>query len=143
MRTLSLAGLFIMIAGIIGLVVTRALFSWAPLVIAVQVAAAALLVWARITFGRRSFHAIANPTEGGLVTTGPYRYIRHPIYTAATFFVFAGAIAHLSLLSAGLALANLFGALVRMYAEESLLPIRYPEYAEYAARTKRMLPYLF
>jgi protein-S-isoprenylcysteine O-methyltransferase Ste14 len=42
---------------------------------------------ARVTFGRRSFHAAANPTAGGLVTTGPYRLIRHPIYTAACLFV--------------------------------------------------------
>ena len=50
------------------------------------------MVAARITFGRRSFHAAANPTEGGLVTTGPYAYIRHPIYAAILYFVWAGAL---------------------------------------------------
>lgn len=38
---------------------------------ALQVLAVLLMVWARVTFGARSFHASAGPTEGQLVTTGP------------------------------------------------------------------------
>src|SRR5512141_1042392 len=53
------------------------LFANRPLAIAFQVLAAALMLWARLSFGSRSFHAAANPTEGHLVTTGPYRFIRH------------------------------------------------------------------
>jgi protein-S-isoprenylcysteine O-methyltransferase Ste14 len=65
----------------------RKVFSGSPYVIAAQSAALLLFLWARVTFGRRSFHLMANPTEGGLVTTGPYRYIRHPIYTAMCLFI--------------------------------------------------------
>ena len=61
--------------GSLGLVINHALFSRAPLVIVLQVLAFAIFLWARITFGKRSFHLAANPTEGGLVTTGPYRHI--------------------------------------------------------------------
>jgi protein-S-isoprenylcysteine O-methyltransferase Ste14 len=132
-----------MIVAILGLLATRSLFSAAPLVIAAQFAAFAIMVWARITFGRRSFHAAADPTEGGLVTTGPYHFIRHPIYTAVCLFVFAGAIAHFSFVSLGLALFVFVGALGRMLAEERLVLKRYPEYADYATKTKRMLPYVF
>ena len=61
-----------MIGGLVALIATHSLLSSAPLVIAAQGAALALMVWARITFGLRSFHATADPTEGGLVTTlGP------------------------------------------------------------------------
>jgi hypothetical protein len=59
----------------------------APFVLAPEAAAMALMLWVRVTFDRRSFHAVANPTEGGLVTTGPYRFVRHPIYTAVCLFV--------------------------------------------------------
>jgi len=143
MRTLSLAGLMLMVAGIAGLFYERALFSPAPLAIAVQAAAIALMIWARITFGRRSFHAAADPTSGGLVTTGPYHFIRHPIYTAATLFCWAGALASPSLKSIGCAVLVLIGGLLRMRSEETLVVQRYPEYREYAQRTKRMLPYVF
>ena len=101
------------------------------------------MVWARVAFGRRSFHAAANPTEGGLVTTGPYRFVRHPIYTAVALFTLAGAAAHPSLAAAGLAVAVLLGALARMLLEERFLRAAYPEYAAYAARTSRMVPGVF
>jgi protein-S-isoprenylcysteine O-methyltransferase Ste14 len=143
LKLLSILGLLLMVAALLGLFVTQSLFSRSPVVIAVQAAAAALMIWARVTFGRRSFHAAANPTEGGLVTTGPYQFVRHPIYTAVCLFACAGALAHPSLTSLGLALVVFLGALGRMLPEERLVVQRYPEYAEYAARTRRMLPFVF
>jgi protein-S-isoprenylcysteine O-methyltransferase Ste14 len=143
LKTLSVAGLLLMIGGLLGLLAADSLLSFSPAVIAAQAAAIALMIWARLTFGLRSFHATANPTEGGLVTTGPYKYLRHPIYTAVCLFVLAGALAHLSLIALGLVLVVFTGALSRMLAEERLLLQRYPEYADYAARTSRMLPHVF
>jgi protein-S-isoprenylcysteine O-methyltransferase Ste14 len=95
-----------------------------------------------VTFGRRSFHAAANPTEGGLVTNGPYRYIRHPIYAAVLYFLWAGVAAHLSVSHAIAALIATAGLAARILAEETLLIGRYPEYAAYARRTRRVVPFI-
>ena len=143
MKSLSALGVLLMVAGLIGLFYTHSLFSISPAVITIQVVAAALMVWARVTFGLRSFHATANTTAGGLMTSGPYRYIRNPIYTSVVLFSFAGAGAHMSWSSDVFALAVLAGALARIFAEERFLRIRYAEYAEYADRTKRMIPLVF
>jgi len=143
LKILSLAGYLGMMAGLVALLLLHALFSTSAIVIALQIAAVLLFLWARITFGRRSFHLAANPTEGGLVTTGPYRHIRHPIYTALCLFTGAGAAAHLSWKSA-LAFGAVFGfALVRIFCEETLVSLKYPEYKEYAASTWRMIPGVF
>lgn len=136
-------GYMMMAGALLGLLATRSLFSPAPAVIAVQIAAAALMIWARATFGWRSFHATAGPTRGSLITTGPYRYIRHPIYTAAVLFGWAGALAHISFATMSLAVLFLAGAVVRMILEERALLQRYPEYRDYAAKTKRMIPGVF
>lgn len=96
LKTLSLVGYIGMIGGLLGLLAMHAVFSTSAWVIAIQVAALLVAVWARVTFGRRSFHVAANPTKGGLVTWGPYRYIRHPIYTAICVATIAGIAAHWS-----------------------------------------------
>jgi protein-S-isoprenylcysteine O-methyltransferase Ste14 len=144
LKTLSIIGYAAMVGGLIGLAVTRNLFSSSPLVIALQGLALLLFIWARVTFGRRSFHAVADPTAGGLVTSGPYRFIRHPIYAAFCLFTLAGAVAHFGSWTAGLCGALVLGsALMRIFCEESLVTARYPEYAQYSATTWRMLPYVF
>jgi len=143
MRTVSVAGLALMVAAMAGLYYVHALLSHSPVVIGVQIAAVALVIWARITFGGRSFHAAANPTEGGLVTSGPYHFVRHPIYTAACLFGWAGILANVSAVSIGLGVVLLLGSFMRMLTEERLVTEKYPAYREYAQVTKRMVPYLF
>jgi protein-S-isoprenylcysteine O-methyltransferase Ste14 len=127
LKTLSLIGYIGMVGGLLGLFVMRNLFSTSALVIALQVVAFLLILWARVTFGRRSFHVVANPTEGGLVTSGPYRYIRHPIYAAICLFTWAGVAAHWSWSSALCGGLILGSAVLRIFCEESLVAARYPD----------------
>jgi protein-S-isoprenylcysteine O-methyltransferase Ste14 len=143
LKTLSIVGYLGMLAGLLGLMATRALFSPSPLVIAGQLLALALFLWARVTFGRRSFHVRADPTEGGLVTVGPYRYIRHPIYTAFCLFTAMGVLAHWSSSAVLFTATVVISAVLRVVCEEALVAARYPEYAQYAASTWRMIPYVF
>lgn len=143
MTSLSLIGLFAMVCGLVGLLIGGRLFSPAPGAIALQLVAAGLMIWARLTFGLRSFHASAAPTAGGIVTTGPYRWIRHPIYTAVCLFALGGAVAHPGAGAWMLLGVTVAGAFLRMLAEEDLLRRRYPEYLEYARRTRRMIPFVF
>lgn len=143
LNVLSIVGYLGMAGGLLGLLYTRNLFSFSPLVISLQIAAIVLLVWARMAFGRRSFHAAAGPTAGGLVTRGPYRWIRHPIYTAACLFTWAGVAGHWSWMTGFCGGFVVGGAIVRIYCEEVLIAVRYPEYGQYSANTWRMIPYIF
>jgi protein-S-isoprenylcysteine O-methyltransferase Ste14 len=142
-KAVSIIAYFGMIGGLGFLVWTHALFSASGLVISLQAAALLLFLWARVTFGRRSYHVTADPTAGGIVTTGPYRYIRHPIYAAFCLFIVAGAAAHGSWRAAMAAALIIGSALVRVFCEEALVARRYPQYREYAAKTWRMIPYIF
>ena len=89
-NTLSIVGYLIAVAGLLWLVVIKHLFASAPLLIVFQLLSVLLMLWARMTFGIRSFHGLAKTTEGALVTTGPYRYWRHPIYASILYFVWIG-----------------------------------------------------
>lgn len=133
-------------ASVVALYLSHSLIAKLPVGIALQIAAAVLMLWARITFGARSFHATANPTEGGLVTSGPYRFWRHPIYAAVLLFVWSGVLtqgAPPSLISIFLAAAATFTTGIRIHSEEQLLRQTFPGYVDYAARTKRLIPFVF
>lgn len=138
---------FTALAGLVACIVwlylnNDAIFGAGPITITIQVIAALLMVWARLTFGIRSFHGTANPTAGGLVTTGPYRYIRHPIYAAILYFLWAGIAAHPSTVTVAVGLLATALTAVRIVAEEKLLVTMYPEYGAYARVTKRVVPFV-
>ncbi|MDE3195545.1 MAG: isoprenylcysteine carboxylmethyltransferase family protein [Acidobacteriota bacterium] len=143
LKTASLAGFLAAVLCFVWLYFRSALLGDGPITIGIQAAAVALMLWARLTFGTRSFHAAANPTAGGLVTHGPYRYLRHPIYAALLYFLWAGIAAHPSASHAVVALVATAGLAVRIAAEEKFLIAQYPEYAAYARRTRRVAPFIF
>ena len=141
LKVLSLLALVVLVACLAWLAFGHSLVGTGPVTWTVQGAAVLLMLWARMTFGARSFHAAANPTEGGLVTSGPYRYLRHPIYAAVLYFAWAGIAAHLSMGSVMAGLVLSMASAVRIFSEESLLVRQYPEYAAYSRRTARVIPF--
>lgn len=142
----SLVAMAVLVVAVVLLLLQHSLGARTPVGIALQLLAVALMLWARVTFGMRSFHAAANPTAGGLVTSGPYRYWRHPIYAAVLLFLWTGVFSQGGAPTpVALALAALATAMtaVRIQAEEHLLRASMPEYAAYAARTRRIIPFVF
>lgn len=141
-KLLSIGAYLAIVVCAVALLLTGSVFGAGPLSVSVQVGAALLMIWARVAFGLRSFHLAANPTKGKLVRSGPYRYLRHPIYAAIFYFVWAGIGAHFSgrnVLIGGV----LSGMLaLRMYCEEIFLRRAYAEYGEYERHTARVLPFV-
>jgi protein-S-isoprenylcysteine O-methyltransferase Ste14 len=93
---------------------------------------------------RASLTALPHPRDGAeLVASGSYRLVRHPIYggivlASTGWALFMAAPAAL----AGAAVLLVFFRL-KSGREEAWLRDRYPEYAAYAARTRRLLPFLY
>ena len=100
----------------------------------------ALAVAAGLVLGR-SLTATPVPTERAtLRTSGPYRWVRHPIYTGVLLIVAAMAVRSGSVF--GLALGALTIAFFHVKAswEEQRLTERFDAYADYAAVTPRFIP---
>lgn len=79
-----------------------------------------------------------------LVTTGAYRYIRHPLYTALLLFAFGAFLKHPTL-PAGLLLSVVIIAiyLTARQEEKENLENFGVAYAEYMQHTKMFIPWLF
>ncbi len=142
-KRISLIGFVVLVLAVLGLLFRQSLFGNGPLTISIQVLSLLLIIWARLNLGMRSFHAAANPTGGKLVTTGPYRFLRHPIYAAVLYFVLAGLASHVSMMNVLLVIAAMAAIAVRIAAEERFLLRYYPEYPLYSSRTKRVIPFIF
>jgi protein-S-isoprenylcysteine O-methyltransferase Ste14 len=82
------------------------------------------------------------PEARGLVTNGPYRLVRHPLYLGELTACFGLILANAD--GWNVAAGAMFGAcqLCRMRLEEDALTRAYPDYAAYAAKTPRLLPLL-
>lgn len=141
-NVLSLVAFVVAALAVGYLVLVRHLFATRPAPIAVQASAVVLMLWARATFGLRSFHAAAGTSDGGLVTAGPYRFWRHPIYASIIYFVWAGELRSPTVRSVVAAGVVSLALVTRMLLEERALYATYPEYAEYARRAKRLIPFV-
>lgn len=104
----------------------------------------AIAIWSRSVLGS-NWSGLVRITEGQeLVTRGPYRLVRHPIYSG--MLLAAGGVALALGDIAGLAgFALIFVSLLRKaLVEELLLASEFGEpYAAYMRRTKRLIPFVF
>ena len=83
------------------------------------------------------------PEARALVTSGPYRHLRHPLYAAEMMMIAGAAILFRQPLAALIAAAVLATMLARMRYEERVLSETFPLYLAYAERTKRLFPMLY
>ena len=103
----------------------------------------AIALWARVALGR-NWSGVVTLKEGHeLVEHGPYRFVRHPIYTGilTMFFATALALGHLSGFAG--ALLTFASFWVKLCDEEKLMLQQFPErYAAYRLRAKRIIPFV-
>lgn len=114
----------------------------AGLGLALWAAGLGLAVWARLYIGRNWGMPMTKREKPDLVTTGPYRYVRHPIYSGIILGLLGTALA--TSLYALIAVAVLAGVFIYSATrEERFLAEEFPDsYPPYRARTKMLVPFL-
>lgn len=102
-----------------------------------------LAIWARHTLGSNWSGSPTIKEGHELVETGPYRFVRHPIYTGILVAVIgtgigSGQAKHLFILAVSAALLW-----VKLKVEESLMLRQFPQaYPDYMNRTKALIPFV-
>jgi protein-S-isoprenylcysteine O-methyltransferase Ste14 len=117
--------------------------AWMVLPLVVFFAGIALRRSAISTLGRFYSRRVRTLTDHQVVSTGPYRFIRHPAYTGV-ILAHAGMTLVLLNVASVLTLVLLVvpAFLWRISVEERLL-LQLPEYAEFASGRRRLLPYVW
>ncbi len=101
-----------------------------------------LAVWARVNLGRNWGMPMTEKAEPELVTSGPYRFVRHPIYSGLLAGVLGTALATNLV---GLIIVVILGAFFYYSAsvEEKNLTATFPTaYPAYRSRTKMLIPFV-
>ncbi len=101
-------------------------------------------IWALITMGWANLNAAPDiQSSGRLVTSGPYRYIRHPMYAAILLVIVPLVAGSPSSIRWILLLVLSVNLLLKLRYEERRLNEYFEGYPEYSSKTWRLLPYVY
>lgn len=101
----------------------------------------AFVAWARLTLGRNWSSSSALKQDHELIRSGPYRWVRHPIYTGLSVAILGSALEHGEVRSLLAVAICAIGFWSRIRAEEQLLMQQFQsEYTAYADEVPAFFP---
>jgi protein-S-isoprenylcysteine O-methyltransferase Ste14 len=99
--------------------------------------------WSRWHLGRNWSGNVTVKEGHTLIRSGPYRLVRHPIYSGMVLALFGTALAIGEARAFIGAALILIGFVLKLQVEEARMRETFPEYIDYSRRTARLIPGLF
>jgi protein-S-isoprenylcysteine O-methyltransferase Ste14 len=101
-------------------------------------------IWAVISMRPNNINIVPYLKDNHrLVTTGIYRYIRHPMYASVILFCAVLLGTRLNWMNSMVFIILLANLWLKLRHEERLLSERFPEYRDYQKRTKMIIPFIY
>jgi protein-S-isoprenylcysteine O-methyltransferase Ste14 len=103
-----------------------------------------LVFWAIVTMKKSKLRILPEPSpHATLITNGPYRFIRHPMYTAILMGSVGLLIHQFTWLRLSIVIALAIVLVAKLTWEERMLLHKFEAYRDYMRRSTRLLPFIF
>ena len=123
---------------------TGPIFPASALLLVVEVLGLALGIWAVFSMGIGNFNVTPEPLRSSqLVTRGPYRLIRHPMYLALLLATLPLVATEFSVLRLLVWLVLFIDLVIKLNYEEGILAARLEGYPDYIQRSYRLIPFIY
>ena len=101
-------------------------------------------IWGILIMGIGNFNIQPEVKSDSLITTGPYKWIRNPMYMAVILVYVPIVIQNFSWINALVFIVLFIAILLKIYFEEQFLEERFGNnYLEYKRKTKSLLPFIY
>ena len=109
-----------------------------------QIISLGLGFWGILTMSIGNFNIQPEVKSNSLVKSGPYKWIRNPMYTAVILFYLPIVVHNSNWMNVFVFLVLIVTLIVKIFSEELFLEERFGEhYIDYKKETKRLIPFFF
>ncbi len=140
------SGIFVAVqlAAIVFIIASGSILPRQPVLLGISLIGVGLLLWAGVVLQLRNLSVAPDVRKSGeLITRGPYRFVRHPMYSAGLLVTLTWVISDftwLRLLVWGVLAVDF---VAKSHYEERLLLRAFSDYERYCKKTKRLIPLIY
>lgn len=103
-----------------------------------------ILLWAVWEMKKSKLQIFPDVEKGAtLIKTGPYKWIRHPMYTGVILICLGLLLSNITLGGIFFFIVLIIDLLFKLRYEEKLLANHFSDYANYRKKTKKLIPYIY
>ncbi len=130
--------------GLVVIVLTGSIFAKNTFLLVIEIAGIILAIWALFSMKLSNVNAYPDLKKNAkLVKSGPYKIIRHPMYSSIILSVLPLIIDQFSFLRLTVYVIILVDLVIKLNYEEKLLKAHFEEYQDYCNNTYRIIPFVY
>lgn len=130
--------------GIFYFFVSGVVFPESILIFSIYLIALIIGFWAIFSMNNQTINVLPDVRENATLTkSGPYKWIRHPMYTSVLTMLLGLLLNDFSYLSLLIYCCVVVVLLFKISVEEKMLLTKFPDYKAYATTSKKLIPFLY